>query len=144
MESSYSAIEPYPQTIQYFNILQIKKKTVLVIEDEIVLRDLIVEKLEETSVETIVASTAQEGELKIKEQHPSLILLDIMLPGGMNGFDLLEQLKRDPILKSIPVIVLTNLSTEHKTATEIGAIDYIVKSNISLDEVALKVKNHLQ
>ncbi|KKQ91554.1 MAG: Phosphate regulon transcriptional regulatory protein PhoB [Candidatus Woesebacteria bacterium GW2011_GWA2_40_7] len=121
-----------------------KKKTVLVIEDEIVLRDLIVEKLEETSVETIVASTAQEGELKIKEQHPSLILLDIMLPGGMNGFDLLEQLKRDPILKSIPVIVLTNLSTEHKTATEIGAIDYIVKSNISLDEVALKVKNHLQ
>ncbi len=121
-----------------------KKKTVLIIEDEVTLRDLIVKKLEDIGVGTIVASTAQEGELKVKEKHPNLILLDIMLPGGLNGFDLLERLKSDPILKSIPVVVLTNLGTEDKTATEIGAIDYIIKSNISLDEVALKVKNHLQ
>ncbi|QQG41306.1 MAG: response regulator [Candidatus Woesebacteria bacterium] len=120
------------------------KKTVLVIEDEIVLRDLIVKKLEEIGLGTLVADSAQEGEKLIKEKHPNLVLLDIMLPGGMNGFDLLERLKRDPILKSTPVIILTNLSTEDKTATEIGAIDYIIKSNISLDEVALKVKNHLQ
>lgn len=121
-----------------------KKKSVLVVEDNINLRNLIVDKLQAEGLDTFVADTAQQGEIQVKENHPNLILLDIMLPGGMNGFDLLEELKRDPILKAIPVIVLTNLSTEEKTATEIGAIDYIVKTDISLDEVALKVKNHLQ
>lgn len=121
-----------------------KKKSVLVIEDNISLRNLIVDKLQAEGLETFVADSAQQGQIQVKEKHPNLILLDIMLPGGMNGFDLLEELKRDPILKAIPVIVLTNLSTEEKTATEIGAIDYIVKADISLDEVALKVKNHLQ
>jgi len=120
------------------------KKKVLVVEDNINLRKLIVEKLEQEGFDTFVAETAEHGMHLVKEKRPNLILLDIMLPGGMNGFDLLEQLKRDPILKAIPVIILTNLSTEEKTAEEIGATDYIIKSNISLDEVVLKVKDHLQ
>ncbi len=66
-----------------------------------------------------------------------------MLPGGMNGFDLLEQIKADSTSKSVPVIVLTNLSTEQKTAYDIGAVDYIVKVNMSLDDIILKIKNRL-
>ena len=120
------------------------KKKVLVVEDNLNLRKLIVEKLEQEGFATFVSETAEHGMQVVKEKRPNLILLDIMLPGGVNGFDLLEQLKRDPILKAIPVIVLTNLSTEERTANEIGAIDYVVKSDISLDEVTLKVKNHLQ
>jgi two-component system phosphate regulon response regulator PhoB len=121
-----------------------KKKEILVVEDNINLRKLIVEKLENEGFVTSVAETVQHARQVVKDSKPDLILLDIMLPGGMNGFDFLEEIKRNPALKTIPVIVLTNLSTEDKTAMEIGATDYIVKSNISLEEVALKVKNHLQ
>lgn len=120
------------------------KKTVLVVEDNINLRTLIANKLELEGLEILVAETAQQGEKLIREKRPNLILLDIMLPGGMNGFDLLEMVKRDPILKTIPVIVLTNLNTEETTAMKIGAIDYVVKADVSLDDIALKVKNHLQ
>lgn len=121
-----------------------KKKTVLVVEDDSALSNLLKDKLEGVGLAVVQAGTGQQALARVKEKHADLILLDIMLPGGINGFDVLEQLKANPILKEIPVIVLTNLDTEKKTALEIGAIDYIVKANISLDEVVLKIKNQLQ
>ncbi len=120
-----------------------KKKIVLIVEDDTSLQKLLTEKLNTENINTVVVDTAQKAINRIHEEKPDLILLDIMLPGGMNGFDVLEQIKGNEVLKHIPVIVLTNLSTEQKTAQEIGAVDYIVKANISLDEVVLKVKNHL-
>ncbi len=113
-------------------------------EDDIALQKLLRDKLESAEIKTITAESGQQALNIVKDDRINLIVLDVMLPGGMNGFDVLEQLKSNPILKHIPVIVLTNLDTEQKTALEVGAIDYIVKTNISLDEVALKVKNHLQ
>jgi len=121
-----------------------KKKKVLVVEDDQGLRKLVAQKLRDAGVDAIEAETGQQALTLLKENKPNLVLLDIMLPGGMNGFDVLEQAKANPILKGIPIIVLTNLDTEQKTALDIGAIDYIVKTNISLDEVILKIKNHLQ
>lgn len=120
------------------------KKNILIVEDDEALQKLIIEKLAGNGILTACVRTAQEALTKIKEKIPDLILLDIMLPGGMNGFDLLEQIRKNPILKKIPVIVLTNLDTERKTAMEIGAVDYIVKTNISLDELILKIKNNLR
>ncbi len=120
------------------------KKTVLFVEDDTSLQKILREKLNEVGFAVDSAETGQQALNKIKAQAPDLVLLDIMLPGGMNGFDVMEQLKANPILKKIPVIVLTNLDTEQKTALDIGAIDYIVKTNISLDEVVLKIKNQLQ
>jgi len=121
-----------------------KKKSVLVVEDDSALQKLLVEKLGEINVDAFGVGTGLQALNHIKSNPPALVLLDIMLPGGMNGFDVLEQLKANETLKEIPVIVLTNLDTEQKTALDIGAIDYIVKTNISLDEVILKVKNQLQ
>lgn len=123
-----------------------KKKMVLVVEDEANLEKLLQEKLQSLGIKVVGATTGQQALARIKENDGNigLILLDIMLPGGMNGFDVLEQIKANPVLKPIPVIVLSNLDTEQKTALDIGAIDYIVKSNLSLDEVVLKIKNHLQ
>ncbi len=123
---------------------QIKRKKVLIVEDDQGLRKLLVQKLRDGGIDPLEAETGQQALTLLKENMPNLMLLDIMLPGGMNGFDVLEQAKANPILKGIPVIVLTNLDTEQKTALDIGAIDYIVKTNISLDEVILKIKNHLQ
>ncbi len=119
-------------------------KSVLIVEDDSALQKILTEKLTAVSVGVMTASTGQEALNKIKVDQPDLIVLDIMLTGGMNGFDVLEQLKANENYKSIPVIVLTNLDTEQKTALDIGAIDYIVKPNISIDEVVLKIKNHLK
>ncbi len=119
-------------------------KLVLIAEDDESLRKVISERLAEEKIGSIFAGTGQEALNKVKSGKPNLVLLDIMLPGGMNGFDVLEQLKSDETTKLIPVMVLTNLDTEQKTALDIGAIDYIVKPNISLEEVILKIKNHLQ
>ena len=57
----------------------------------------------------------------------------------MDGFDVLEQLKRDEVVKNIPVIVLTNLDSERESALKVGAVDYIVKANASIDQVVEKV-----
>ncbi len=119
-------------------------KNILIVEDDTALQKILTEKLTGVGIGVMTASTGQEALTKIKVDQPDLILLDIMLPGGMNGFDVLEQLKANETYKSIPVIVLTNLDTEQKTALDIGAIDYIVKPNISIDEVVLKIKNHLK
>ena len=120
-----------------------QKKSVLIVEDDNGLVNLLKNKLEGPGIEVITAGTGQQALNMIKNKVPNLVVLDIMLPGGMNGFDVLEQIKGNPTQKGIPVIVLTNLDTEQKTALDIGAIDYIVKPNISLDEVVLKIKNNL-
>lgn len=119
------------------------KKVVLIVEDDENLLRALSEKLKGLEYEVVQAKTGQQGMNRAKSLPPNLILLDIMLPGGMNGFDVLEYLKKNPDLKSVPVIVLTNLDTEQKTAMEIGAVDYIVKANISLEDLVLKIKNHL-
>ena len=79
----------------------------------------------------------------IKQAKPDLILLDIMLPGDKNGFDILEELKADPDLEHVPVLVLTNLDTEEKAAKEIGVADYVVKANISLESLLAKINMYL-
>ncbi len=119
------------------------KKKVLIVEDNTSLSHILTDKITGLGVEVITAQTGQEALTIIKKEKLNLILLDIMLPGGMNGFDLLEQIKADSTSKSVPVIVLTNLSTEQKTAYDIGAVDYIVKANMSLDDIILKIKNRL-
>ncbi len=119
-------------------------KTVLLVEDDESLVNILKTRLEEAGLEVKAVNNVKDALSLIKENHPGLLLLDIMLPGGMNGFDLLERLKSDGLIKSFPVIVLTNLDTEQKTALEIGASDYIVKANISIDGVVEKVNAYLK
>lgn len=89
---------------------------------------------------------AHDGEealalLQKMEEKPTLILLDIMMP-KMNGFDVLRKIKEDEKLKSIPVIMLTNLAGESdaEKALGLGAVLYLVKSQYSPKEVVGKVQ----
>lgn len=120
-----------------------QKKKLLIIEDDASLQLVYKHKFEQEDFEVLQAYTGQQGITFAKEKHPDMILLDIMLPEGMNGFDVMEQLKRDDILKAIPVIMFTNLDSEKDTALSMGAVDYIVKANTSIDELTTKVKAHL-
>lgn len=91
--------------------------------------------------EVVMASDGQDGLDKIRETNPTLVLLDVMMP-KMNGFEVLEKLKSDPATKNIPVVMLTNLSSEQDAENALlkGAVKYIVKSEHDPKQVADIVK----
>ena len=114
-------------------------KTILVIEDDTSLSQAYQEMFRSQDVSVVTAKTGQEGLSLIQTTQPDLILLDIMLPGGMNGFDVLERLKQDPKTKAIAVLMLTNLESEEKVAKDIGASGYLVKLKSKPEDVISKV-----
>jgi len=118
----------------YVTITHMKK--VLIIEDDSFLQGLEVGKLRKDNYEVIVASTGEEGMGKIAEAGIDLILLDLILP-KFDGFEILRKVKETDGLKHIPVIVFSNLSEEKdiKKAENLGATDFMVKSNFTLDEL---------
>ena len=118
-------------------------KKILIIEDDISLFKAYQEMFKLEGILVIGATTAQEGLTLVKSEKPDLIILDIMLPGGKNGFDVLEELKRNSATQKIPVVISTNLDSEEKVAKEIGVCDYIVKANTTKDEVMKLVMNCL-
>lgn len=83
-------------------------QNILVVEDDKFLRELIVQKLNKEGYKTIEAIDGEEGVKKIKTEKPVLVLLDLILP-GIDGFEVLEQVKQDPEAAKIPVIILSNL-----------------------------------
>jgi DNA-binding response OmpR family regulator len=116
---------------------------ILVIEDDLTMQKVYSEVLTKEGFIVTAVGTGPEGMKIIANNTVNLIILDIMLPGGMNGFDILQQLKRDDKLKNTPVIVLTNLDTEKQTAFDYGAVDYYVKSSMELHVLVEKIKTHL-
>lgn len=111
--------------------------SVIVIEDESFLSKILAERLEDEEFKRVdVAGNGEEGLQKIKAHPPDIILLDMILP-KLNGFEVLEQLNADETLKKIPVLVLSNLGQDSdiEQAKQLGAVDYIVKSNFSMQKV---------
>ncbi|OGM58242.1 hypothetical protein A3A75_04355 [Candidatus Woesebacteria bacterium RIFCSPLOWO2_01_FULL_39_10] len=119
-------------------VLQMAKKVVL-IEDDLDIQRIYGSKLETAGYEVLLAIDASQGFTLIKDVSPNIVLLDIMLPGKMNGMDLLKTLKESPDYKNIPVVVLTNLDTQKHEALKMGAYDYIIKANTNLNEIVAKV-----
>lgn len=118
-------------------------KNILIVEDDPGILTVYTEKLKVEGFAVTSAKTGKEGLTLIKKVKPDLVLLDIMLPGELNGFDVLESIKKDEELKGIPVIVLTNVGDEEKVAKDIGAVDYLVKANTDLNQVVEKIKTYL-
>ena len=119
-------------------------KKILIIDDDNSILKVYREMFRPEEICVIGTGTGREGIILAQTEIPDLILLDIMLPGGMNGFDVLEQLKRNIATKKIPVIVLTNLDSEEKSAKIIGALDYLIKANTSKDEIVKLVMDQLK
>lgn len=120
-------------------------KKVLVVEDEKSLLSVICEKLSNEGLSVFQAKDGVEGLAMSLKNHPDMILLDILMP-KMNGIDMLKHLRQDPWGKSAQVILLTNLSTAGKSAeaTEAGVIEYLVKTDWTLADIAKKVKAKLE
>jgi len=118
---------------------------VLIIEDDDFLRSLAVTKLEKEGFAVSMAGNGQDGLAQVANSIPDLIILDLMLP-IMSGFDVLKTLKADDATKYIKVIVFSNLGEESdiKTCLDLGANDYLVKANFTLDELVEKIKELLK
>lgn len=103
-------------------------KTILIVDDEAAIRDMLRVALEMADYRCIEASDAQQAHALIIDEKPSLILLDWMLP-GTSGIELARRLKKDELTASIPIIMLTAKSEEDNKiqGLEIGADDYITK-----------------
>ena len=121
------------------------EKKVLIIEDDKFLRELITQKLIKEGFETSEAIDGEEGIKKIKEEKPDLILLDLILP-GVDGFEVLSQMKEDSAVSSIPVIILSNLGQKEdiERGLKLGAVDYLIKAHFTPGEIIEKIKNILK
>lgn len=114
------------------------------VEDDIFLRKIYREKFQREGFDFLEATNGEEGLNKIIAEKPDLVLLDLMLP-KKNGFDVLIDMKRSKATERIPVVILSNLGQESdvKRGLELGASDYLVKADISLSDVVVKVKEWL-
>ncbi len=120
-------------------------KNILIIEDDEFLRGLISKKLLVEDFKISVAVDGGEAVKKIKEEKPDLILLDLILP-VMDGFEVLAQIKKDSSINSIPVIILSNLGEKEDIdkGLELGAIDYLVKAQLTPEEIVAKIGSILE
>lgn len=121
------------------------KPTILLIEDDTFLAGMYVTKLTMEHFHVELATDGASGLAKAESGHPDLILLDILLP-KMNGFDVLRRIKEHPELRSVPVILLTNLGQKSDVVQglDLGAADYLIKAHFMPSEVVDKIKFHLK
>lgn len=125
-------------------------KTILVVEDEKTLRDVLKQKLEHEDFKVLEAVNGQEGLNKAIEYHPDLILLDIVMP-VMDGFTMIEKFRtyererNVQVGNQIPIVLLTNLSDQEDFAAgqKKGVYDFLIKSDWTLEAVMAKIKNKL-
>jgi DNA-binding response OmpR family regulator len=120
-------------------------KKVLIIEDDSFLQGLEANKLKKEGYEVITASSGKEAIKKIYEPNIDAILLDLILP-DIDGFEILQKIKTIEVLKNVPIIVFSNLSEEKdiKKSKELGATDFMVKSNFTLDELVKHINKILK
>lgn len=118
-----------------------KKKKVLIVEDEPDILDLLADSFEKEGFATLKADTAEKGIKIALQKKADFILLDILLP-KMDGLTMLKKLRKNTWGKSVPVIILSNVTDQQKVsqAMELGVYDYIVKTNLVLSDLINQVK----
>ncbi len=117
--------------------------TVLIADDTPENLSVLFDFLIANDFKVLVAENGEDALENAKEEHPDLILLDVMMP-GIDGFETCRQLKNNPQTQDIPVIFMTALSDtlEKVKGFELGAVDYVTKP-FQQEEVLARIKTHL-
>lgn len=117
---------------------------ILIVEDDEFISDVYMRKLAMEGFEVSLARDGEEALRAIRDRKPDVLLLDIMIP-LKDGFQVLSELRADAGLSDIRVVVMSNLSQgkDIAHAKELGALDYIVKSNISLPDMVQRIRKVL-
>jgi len=121
------------------------KKYILVAEDDKFYANIYKTKLAKEGYDVEVAGDGQAVLKLAKKRKPDLVLLDLVMP-VKDGFETLKDIRADATLKTIKVLVLSNLGQEEdrEKAKQLGADGYVVKSNISIEEMLVAIKKHLK
>lgn len=122
-----------------------KKKKILFIEDEKRFQEILETVFKDEGFETFIASDGADGVRVAEEKRPDIILSDLVLP-KKDGFNVLKEIKNNPNLSDIPILILTNLEESQNIEKVItsGAVMYLVKANYTLDDIVYKVKEVLK
>ncbi len=115
-------------------------KKILIVEDDEFLRSLTAKRLEKEDYQISIAADGEQALAALGTEKPDLVLLDLLLP-GTNGFQVLEKME-----KKMPVVVFSNLGQKEdiEKAKGLGADDFLIKANFTLDDVVAKVNQYLK
>jgi CheY-like chemotaxis protein len=121
------------------------RRRVLLIEDDRFLRRAGEASLRQRGFAVTVAADGQEGLARVREEIPDLILLDLLMP-KVSGLEVLRTLRAEEKTRSVPVLILSNSSREQdlREIKELGVTDYLVKANLSLQELGDRVARLLE
>ena len=121
-------------------------KKILIVEDDMFLQGLASTKLKKEGFDMLVAGDGAEASKILETENPDLFILDIILPGKTDGLGILKKIRENTNTSKTPVIMFSNMSDDAniKRATELGANEYMIKSNFTLDELADKIKELLK
>jgi DNA-binding response OmpR family regulator len=119
-------------------------KRVLIVEDDPLLGELLLEHFNKEGIYSELVVDGEKALESILKNRPELVLLDILLP-KMSGLEMLKKLKEANVVPPLPVIILSNFMEEGKIkeGVALGAKDYLVKSNVDLNDITKKVKGIL-
>jgi CheY-like chemotaxis protein len=126
-----------------------EKPLILIVDDDSAFREVVAEKLRAGGYDIAEAVDGEEGCVRAKELRPDLILMDVKMP-KLDGIQAMLKIAKDVELRAIPVVFLTAFGdtqpeiyrNDRRFAQEIGALDYIVKTQ-DLDKIVEKVREVL-
>ena len=118
---------------------------ILLVEDDISLRDVYFARLQAEGFELAVASNGEEALAMAVKERPDLIVLDIMMP-RISGFDVLDIVRTTPEIAHTKVIMMTALGspTDKERGEKLGVDKYLVKSQVTLEDVVATIKKVLE
>lgn len=113
---------------------------ILLVEDDVALRDVYSARLQAEGYTIVTASNGEEALASAVKEMPDLVLLDVMMP-RISGFDVLDILRSTPETKAVKVIMMTALSSpeDHARGEKLGVDKYLVKSQVTLEEVVANI-----
>ena len=123
----------------------IASKKILLVEDDPFLIDIYVSRLKDSAFSVEVAENGEDGLRKVKEQNPDLLVLDLVLP-KLDGWEVLEEIRRDAKFDNLKVIILSNLSRkeEIERGMQLGASKFLIKAHYTPTEIIEEIKKVLQ
>ncbi len=123
---------------------QPRGRTIMWVEDDMFLSDMISKKCDINECKLLHAMDSEQAFDILSQNKPDVIILDILLP-GKNGFEILEEIKKNESTKDIPVVILSNFGQkeEIEKGLRLGADKYLVKATLTLDEILVQVNDVL-
>lgn len=123
-------------------VLSIQKKKILWIEDDKLIGTILAKKLTSSGFDLVHVRDGESALNSLHSRIPDVVIVDLILP-GMNGFEIIESIKKDDNLKNIPIMVLSNLSkvSDIDKAKSLGAKKFLVKASTSLDQAVMEIRD---